>query len=63
MVMVIAHTVWGNGKEWLKAAGLPVCPVVGNIIIYLHWKTGEGISDGYIQMGVFSSAEKCDGKE
>ena len=48
MVMVIAHTVWGNGKEWLKAAGLPVCPVVGNIIIYLHWKTGEGISDGYM---------------
>lgn len=47
-VMVIAHTVWWTGKEWLEAAGLPVCPAVVNIIIYSHWKTGEGISDGYM---------------
>ena len=28
--MIIAHTVLGNGKEWLNLAGLPAYQVVGN---------------------------------
>ena len=39
--MIIAHTVWGNGKDWLNLAELFACQVVGNKSGYISTE-GQG---------------------
>ena len=41
MNMIIAHTVWGNGKEWLNLAELFACQMVGNKSEYISTE-GQG---------------------